>query len=104
MKHVFFIHSHITWLVSRGVIRQLGLPDDACVIGLLPGSRRGEIERLLRESESARRDAEESERVGQDGAGRRDERQLPLLRHHQHPAWTREMVPSDRAPVDGQTG
>jgi lipid-A-disaccharide synthase len=27
--------------------RRLGLPEDACVIGLLPGSRRGEIERLL---------------------------------------------------------
>lgn len=25
MKHVFFVHSHITWLVAGGVIRHLGL-------------------------------------------------------------------------------
>lgn len=28
MKHVFFIHSHITWLVSGGVIRHLGLASE----------------------------------------------------------------------------
>lgn len=40
MKHVFFIHSHITWLVSGGVIRQCGLARDdvlfVCARGYRP--------------------------------------------------------------------
>lgn len=39
MKHVFFVHSHITWLVSRGVIRQRGLARDEVLFVCTRGYR-----------------------------------------------------------------